>query len=320
MVAGAIRADAHEIVIDERDFFGALPRLVWHEDEPIAHTSSIPLYFVSRLARDRVKVVLTGEGSDELLGGYGKYPRSLFNWRAGALYSALTPDAVQTWVRQRIVPRLPGRVGKYAQRSFLAMLHTPEATFFDNFAGIKSGRLESLLDAATLGRARAPFAASRASFDRSAPGTPLLNQVLYADIKTYLVELLMKQDQMSMAASIESRVPFLDHKLVEFAAMLPPSAKLRVSRFSVAAQAVKDLLPRNPNAQEMAFWCHRPMDAHPPEFDRERSAVGQPGAAARHLQRRGARTLDRQAPRRRRRRNRRYLGTVEPRAVVPHMC
>ncbi|MGE5815417.1 MAG: asparagine synthase (glutamine-hydrolyzing), partial [Acidobacteriota bacterium] len=76
-VARAIKADAHEIVIDERDFFGALPALVWHEDEPIAHTSSVPLYFVSRLARDHVKVVLTGEGSDELLAGYGKYPRAL---------------------------------------------------------------------------------------------------------------------------------------------------------------------------------------------------------------------------------------------------
>src|SRR5205814_2087633 len=64
-VARAIRADSHEIVIDDRDFFGALPKLVWHEDEPIAHTSSVPLYFVSKLAREHVTVVLTGEGSDE---------------------------------------------------------------------------------------------------------------------------------------------------------------------------------------------------------------------------------------------------------------
>ena len=78
-------ADAHEIVIDEQDFFGALPRLVWHEDEPIAHPSSVPLYFVSKLASEHVKVVLTGEGSDELLAGYGKYPRALVNWRAGAV-------------------------------------------------------------------------------------------------------------------------------------------------------------------------------------------------------------------------------------------
>ena len=83
-VAHAIKADAHEIVIDDQDFFGALPRLIWHEDEPIAHPSSIPLYFVSALARDHVKVVLTGEGIDELLAGYGKNPRALVNCRAAA--------------------------------------------------------------------------------------------------------------------------------------------------------------------------------------------------------------------------------------------
>src|SRR5438105_10476922 len=71
-VARAIKADSHEIVVDDRDFFTALPKLVWHEDEPIAHPSSVPLYFVSALAREHVTVVLTGEGSDELLAGYGK--------------------------------------------------------------------------------------------------------------------------------------------------------------------------------------------------------------------------------------------------------
>src|SRR5207244_8405170 len=85
-VARAIGADSHEIVIDDRDFFGALPKLVWHEDEPIAHTSSVPLYFVSALARQHVTVVLTGEGSDELLAGYGKYLRLAWNWRAGTMY------------------------------------------------------------------------------------------------------------------------------------------------------------------------------------------------------------------------------------------
>ena len=89
-VAQAVGADTHEIVIGA-DFFDALPRLVWHEDEPIAHPSSVPLYFVSALAREHVKVVLTGEGSDELLAGYGKYPRALLNWRAGGALRA--PDA-----------------------------------------------------------------------------------------------------------------------------------------------------------------------------------------------------------------------------------
>jgi asparagine synthase (glutamine-hydrolysing) len=243
-VARAINADAHEITIDEQDFFGALPRLVWHEDEPIAHPSSVPLYFVSKLAGAHVKVVLTGEGSDELLAGYGKYPRALANWRAGAFWS-LAPDPVRTFVSEAVVPRLPERVGRYVRRSFLSMPRTPEAMFFDNFAAIGLSRQASLLDPRFSGSAAAAaYAPSRAYFDAPNGQSTTLDRLLYTDIKTYLVELLMKQDQMSMAASIESRVPFLDHHLVEFAAALPPRMKLRgFSTKWILREAVKGILP-----------------------------------------------------------------------------
>ena len=234
------------MVVSEADFFSALPRLVWHEDEPIAHPSSVPLYFVSALARNHVKVVLTGEGSDELLAGYGKYPRALVNWRAGAGYEALVPAGARRAVR-RLVTRLPGGAGRLAARSFLALDHSPEAVFFDSFAGIRLHALRSLLRPAQVMRAttRAAYGASRFWFDRPGASASLLDRMLYADLKTYLVELLMKQDQMSMAASIESRVPFLDHELVEFAARLPDSWKLRgFTTKRILRSAAADLLPR----------------------------------------------------------------------------
>jgi asparagine synthase (glutamine-hydrolysing) len=244
-VSQAIKADAHEIVIDDRDFFGALPRLIWHEDEPIAHPSSVPLYFVSALASQSVKVVLTGEGSDELLAGYGKYPRALVNWRAAAAYG-LVPSPLRNFIADRLVPRLPARLGRYAQRSFLAMPRTPEAMFFDNFAAINLRRQRALL-APSLAHAATPeqaYSASRAYFDAPNGGSTTLDRLLYTDLKTYLVELLMKQDQMSMAASIESRVPFLDHRLVEFAAALPARLKLRGFKTKwILREAVKDILP-----------------------------------------------------------------------------
>ena len=243
--ASAIKADAHEIVIDENDFFGALPRLVWHEDEPIAHPSRVPLYFVSKLASEHVKVVLTGEGSDELLAGYGKYPRALANWRAGAFWD-LAPDPIRQFVTDTIVPRLPSRIARYARRSFLAMPRTPEAMFFDNFAAIGLKRQASLLGPRVAPYATPDaYAASRAYFDAPNGHSTTLDRLLYADLKTYLVELLMKQDQMSMAASIESRVPFLDHHLVEFAAALPPRMKLRgFSTKWILREAVKSILPK----------------------------------------------------------------------------
>jgi asparagine synthase (glutamine-hydrolysing) len=245
-VADAIGAIRHEVVIDDEDFFDELPRLVWHEDEPVAHPSSVPLYFVSRLARAHVTVVLTGEGSDELLAGYGKYPRALWNWRLGAAWTRLVPGLVRSGVAASIVPRLPSRLHRYARRSFLSVDHTPEATFFDNFAAVPLAAQRRLLAGriATLARPDSAYSASLEWFDGSVGARSLLDRVLYADIKTYLVELLMKQDQMSMAASIESRVPFLDHVLVEFAAQLP--ARFKLSGFTtkrILREAARGLLP-----------------------------------------------------------------------------
>jgi asparagine synthase (glutamine-hydrolysing) len=247
-VANAVGAEAHEVVIDDRDFFGALPRLVWHEDEPIAHPSSVPLYFVSKLAREHVTVVLTGEGSDELLAGYGKYPRIQWNWRAGTVYERMLPRAVRGFLADRVVPAMPGRAGRMARRSFLAMERTPEALFLDNFAAITLADQRRLLGGALRASATPTqaYGSSMHWFERPPAGSSLLTRLLYADMKTYLVELLMKQDQMSMATSIESRVPFLDHKLVEFASTVPETWKL--SGFTtkrVLREAMKGVLPQS---------------------------------------------------------------------------
>jgi asparagine synthase (glutamine-hydrolysing) len=245
-VARAIGAHAHEIVIDDHDFFGALPKLVWHEDEPIAHTSSVPLYFVSALARRHVTVVLTGEGSDELLAGYGKYPRVAWNWRAGTIYERMVPSPLRRAIAESVVPRLPRKLARYARRTFLAMGRTPEAMCFDNFASIRLVDQRRLL-APPLRAAAMPsqaYGASLGYFQHPNGNSTLLDRLLYTDIKTYLVELLMKQDQMSMATSIESRVPFLDHVLVEFAARLPDEWKLSGwTTKRVLRDAMKGLLP-----------------------------------------------------------------------------
>ena len=245
-VARAIGAEAHEVVIDDRDFFGALPKLVWHEDEPIAHPSSVPLYFVSELARRHVTVVLTGEGSDELLAGYGKYPRIAWNWRAGTIYERMVPRTARRIIADGVVPLVPGRFGRYARRSFLSMDRTPQSMFLDNFAAIPLGDQRQLLAERLRSAANShdAYAVSMAHFDRPDARSTLLDRLLYADIKTYLVELLMKQDQMSMATSIESRVPFLDHKLVEFAASLPDEWKLAGwTTKRVLREAMRGVLP-----------------------------------------------------------------------------
>ena len=290
-VAQAIGAHSHEVVIDDRDFFGALPRLIWHEDEPIAHTSSVPLHFVSALAREHVKVVLTGEGSDELLGGYGKYPRALFNWRAGGVYERVVPASIRSLVAGAVVPRIPGTAGRLARRSFLAMPRRAEAMFLDNFAGVPLHLQRELL--AGGGTARDPYAPSLQYYARVNGANGVLGRLLYTDVKTYLVELLMKQDQMSMSASIESRVPFLDHKLVEFAARLPERLKLRaLTTKRVLREAMRGVLPERilarpkmgfpvPFAQWMrGSWQHVAEDVLLDRRTRERGLFNAPAVAA----------------------------------------
>ena len=257
-VSTAIGATPHEIVIDEEDFFGALPRLVWHEDEPIAHSSSVPLYFVSALAKNHVTVVLTGEGSDELLAGYGRYPRIMWNWRAGRIYDTAVPGGVRSAIAERLVPKLPPRLAQFAGRSFLGIDRSPESMVFDSFASVRLRDQRVLLsrDFKQSATAEHAYGASRAYFGRPPAGsTTLLDRLLYADMKTYLVELLMKQDQMSMAASLESRVPFLDHKLVEFAVSLPDSWKLSgLTTKRVLREAMKTVLPSSIlNRPKMGF-------------------------------------------------------------------
>src|SRR5215208_8169367 len=131
IVAKAYHTDHHEVLVTPEQFFGALPSLVWHEDEPIAHPSSIALHFVSRLAAERVKVVLTGEGSDETLAGYGRYPRTVYNLALGARYYGLTNEPVRRAVR-RLAGLLPASgARRKLERTFLFVRPDVESIYFD---------------------------------------------------------------------------------------------------------------------------------------------------------------------------------------------
>jgi len=229
LVARRFGTDHHEVVVTPGEFFAALPRLVWHEDEPLAHLASVPLYFVSRLAQRHVKVVLTGEGSDELLAGYERYRKTVYNLGLGGRYQSLAPAAARRAVASAVSSLPAGsRVRQKLERTFLCLPADLESLYFDNFAVFPRRMQRRLLTPEAVERAGSadPYAGVRRLVEET-DADSLLNRLLYADTKTYLHELLMKQDQMSMAASIESRVPFLDHKLVEFTARLPERLKLR---------------------------------------------------------------------------------------------
>ena len=230
LVADSLGAEYNEVRMGPDDFFNILPQMVWQEDEPLVWPSSVALHFVSRLARQKVTVVLTGEGGDEVFAGYLKYRAMLWNSRWGPLYRKVTPGPLQQLVRGTLATRaLPEPVRRKLRHTFLYYPEAFEQIYFDNFYSVFPQSEQSRLFTPQLSdelRGTSAYAGSMAFFP---PGDreSLLSRLLYLDIKTYLVELLMKQDQMSMAASIESRVPFLDHKLVEFAARIPARHKVR---------------------------------------------------------------------------------------------
>jgi asparagine synthase (glutamine-hydrolysing) len=240
-VAKHIGTDHHEVRVRRAEFFNALPNLIWHEDEPIAWPSSVPLYFVSRLAAEHVKVVLTGEGSDECFAGYGRYRYQLLNLRAQSVYRHV-PDSLRSIVRRRIATSsvLSADLRRKLNHTVFGRSPDLESLYLANFYGAFSREEQESLLPSPGGQ---PYANFRRYFDE-AEELGSLEQMLYADKKTYLIELLMKQDQMSMAASIESRVPFLDHEFVEFAGTIPPHLKRKGgSAKHVLKAAVADLLP-----------------------------------------------------------------------------
>ena len=249
-VAKHLHSIHHEVVLSEEEFFDALPLLIWQEDEPVSWPSSVALYFVSQLASSRVKVVLTGEGSDETLAGYSRYAFTLKNAAADRVYRGLLPRSVREAVRRGVLQSslLSASTRRKLSHTFLARDgESWQAFYFDNFfSAFGSQHQSQLLTQDFLNETcdRSPYSNVLRFWD-GAPGSTL-QKMLYTDIKTYLVELLMKQDNMSMAASIESRVPFLDHKLVEYAVTIPAEFQIEgTSGKHILKRAVQDLLPND---------------------------------------------------------------------------
>ena len=246
-VAEHIGSDHHEVRLSRAEFFQSLPKLIWHEDEPIVWPSSVSLYFVARLAHERVTVVLTGEGSDETLAGYTRYAWTLANARMDNVYRAVTPDALRRLVRRAIhASPLSAAAHRKLEHTFLVRDGNSWPSFYyDNFfSAFSAAEQRELLTPEAAASAGDAYAGAMNAWEHSKGD--LLHRLLYADINSYLIELLMKQDQMSMAASIESRVPFLDHELVEFTARIP--AKYSVDGMAgkfILKEAVENLLPRS---------------------------------------------------------------------------
>ncbi len=231
--------DHHEFMVTP-DICEIVDTLVWHFDEPFADSSAIPTYVVSKLAREFVKVVLSGDGGDEVFGGYTRY--ALDRKRSGF---ARLPRSFRQRVMQPLGRSLPH--GAWGRNYIHNVALDPLDRYIEDISIFTKLNKPSLYTdgfrlqlGATEAAARFRECASRSRADDA------LDPLLYLDSKTYLPgDILTKVDRMSMAVSLEARSPLLDHKLIEFVCTrIPASMKMKgLETKHIFKQAVSDLVP-----------------------------------------------------------------------------
>ena len=227
MSAKMFDTDHHETTIRPDDFWGFLPDYVWHMEEPVCEPPALALHAVSQLARQHVKVLLSGEGGDEAFGGYPNYPNML---RLRALENRVGPLAGVMGSVMQFVGKIvgDGRLERYGS----AMGQPLSAHYFSRAscptAAFISKAQQLFTPAFIEGSSRfTPQSDMEALLSQGNPSN-MLDQMLYCDSKTWLPDdLLVKADKITMASSLELRVPLLDHKVLEFAASLPPAFKVQ---------------------------------------------------------------------------------------------
>lgn len=244
-VAEAAGVDYHEILIGPSEFRDSIEKVIWQMDEPAAGPGVFPQYWVSKLAAEHVKVVLGGQGGDEIFIGYARYLVAYLEECIKGAVADTADRADYVATLGSIVPNL-----RYLQnyvpmlRSFwkVGLFEEPARRYFqlmDRFSGVK--RL--LADDLTMDTART-FEEFQATFN--VPGAAAMtNRMLYFDLKTHLQSLLHVEDRTSMAWGLESRVPLLDHRLIELMSSIPPVVKFRNGEPKyLFRKAIGNLVPR----------------------------------------------------------------------------
>ena len=240
-VAHHFGTEHHETILSADAFLDFIPTFVYHMDEPVSDGASIPLYFVSALAARHVKVVLSGEGADELFGGYSIYRYMLL------LEQYRRMPAAARRPLDSLLSRLPAVGAKFRKYTALAKLPLDQRyigpRMYDRAqpAALYAAPLREAL------HGRDTHQAHRALWSRTGASWPPLSRMLYVDTKSWLPnDLLIKADRMTMAKSIELRVPFLDYRLIEFAAGLPSNLKIRGSETKyLLKRAMERVLPHD---------------------------------------------------------------------------
>ena len=238
-VASLFGTEHHEIIV-RPDVVSLLPKLLWHLDEPIADSAFVTTYLVSEFARRDVTVILSGVGGDELFGGYRRYLGNHYQQRFDRLPGALRRAISVLGERLPSDRHSPILNTLRLAKGFLAGAGLPLEERYRTYVEV----FDEDSVAGIVGRSQRIDSAVAAAF-AEAGGNDDLNRMLAVDAATQLPDdLLLLTDRMSMAVSLECRVPLLDHELFELAAVIPEDVKLRAGRLKhVMKAALRDVLP-----------------------------------------------------------------------------
>jgi asparagine synthase (glutamine-hydrolysing) len=244
IVSEKFKTEHHETIVTPRQFMDFIPEFIRLMDEPVTESAAISLYFVSLLAKEKVTVVLSGEGSDEIFAGYDLYRYMAVLERYHRAFGSKITGILASLGHNTFSEG--HKIAKYLQLG--------AETFENRYKGIST--YEESYKNSLYRDGYASYCEQKRREERSSflahlfeatAGQDVLNRMLYFDTKTWLVDdLLIKADRMSMAASLELRVPFLDYRLVEFAATIPSKYKVRTgSGKYLLKKMMEPILPRD---------------------------------------------------------------------------
>jgi asparagine synthase (glutamine-hydrolysing) len=252
-IARQFGANHHEVIISEKEMHDFLPQMVFHQDEPIADPVCVPLYYVSKLARDSGTIVVqVGEGADEIFSGYENYVRHLRIYENFWRHAETLPLSLRRAISNLSRPALEATGRKRVEIELIRRLGANEPLFWGATV---------VYDETFKPRVLAPQVRERLNglsslrvvesylkrIDEERPDAEFLARMTYLELKLRLPELLlMRVDKITMATSVEARVPFLDHHLVEYALSLPRALKVEgVSGKHILKRSLEEVLPHD---------------------------------------------------------------------------
>lgn len=252
-IARQFGTNHHEVIIGEEEMRDFLPQLVFHQDEPIADPVCVPLYYVSKLARETGTIVVqVGEGADEIFSGYDNYVRHLRIYENFWQHAERVPHLMRRAASALARPALEATGRKRAAIELLRRLGADEPLFWGGVVvydetfkpRVLSRQMRERWSGRSSLEAVSPYLEH---IERERPDSDFLARMTYLELKLRLPELLlMRVDKITMATSVEARVPFLDHHLVEYAMGLPRSLKVEgTSGKHILKRALEDILPHD---------------------------------------------------------------------------